>query len=559
MLSWFASATGRRMAALRIVWGSADLRNLELAWLTFNVAEYAFVVGIGVYAFESGGAVAVGVVTLIRTAPALVSGPIAAVFTDRLRRERVMRAGLLGRVAASAVIVALLQFEGADALVYLFAAVDTVAGSLFWPAHTALIPELGRSANELTATNAVSQIMENLGTLIGPAVAAVALAMGSLSAVFSVGLIVLIIGVVAAGRVSSDRIVGSTAAGSPLADALRGLRYVRRHRDVRAVVGLWTLEASVVGMTEVFVVLAALEITGMGDPGVGILNASLGMGGLLGAMALTTVRRGYPFGRFLGVALALYGTALVAPGLGVGPPAVVALLAFAFVGVAQGFVDVSAQTLLQRLVPEDYLGRVLGSFEGLYWGALGAGALVASLLAVWLSTETAIVATGVVLLATAAAGRATLRRVDHELEVPVAELELLESVPGLDALPVPTLEFLVRTLDRLEASVGEHIVIQGETGDRVYIIERGSADVVVDGLPVASLEAGDAFGEIALVNGQPRMASVVITEPAALLALHGDVYLGAVTGHVRSEIAVTTVIVARLAESARVRRKGGVS
>lgn len=559
MWSWITSATGTRVAAMRIVWRHEDLRNLELAWLTFNVAEYAFVVGIGVYAFEAGGAVAVGVVTLIRTAPALISGPIAAVFTDRLRRERVMRAGLAGRVVATGVIVALLQFEGADALVYVFAAVDTVAGSLFWPAHTALIPELSRSAEELTATNAVSQVMENLGTLIGPAVAAVALALGSLSSVFSLGLAALVVGVVAASRITSDRIVRSTTSSSPLADAARGLRYVKRHADVSAVVGLWTAEAFAVGMTEVYVVLAALEITGMGDTGVGILNASLGLGGLLGAMAITAVRRGYPFGRFLGIGLTVYGIALLAPGLPLGPPALVALLAFAAVGVAQGFVDVSAQTLLQRLVPENYLGRVLGSFEGLYWGALGLGALAASLLAVWLSPETAIVATGGALVAIAVAGRATLRRVDRELEVPLRELQLLEAVPGLGSLPVPTLEFLARTLDRLEAAVGEHVVVQGDEGDRVYVIERGSADVVVDGLPVARLEAGDAFGEIALVNGQPRMASVVITEQAALLALHGDVYLGAVTGHVRSEIAVTTVIVARLAESARVRRKGGLS
>ena len=119
-----------RVRALAVVWHNSDLRSLELAWLSFNVAEYAIVVGLGVYAFNEGGAIAVGIITLARTAPALVSGPVAAVFADRLRRERVMRACLSARLVAVAAVAVVLGTDGPAVLIYLLGAADAVAASL---------------------------------------------------------------------------------------------------------------------------------------------------------------------------------------------------------------------------------------------------------------------------------------------------------------------------------------------------------------------------------------------------------------------------------------------
>ena len=208
-----------------MVWRNRDLRNLELAWFWFNSAEYAIVVGLGVYAFNSGGAIAVGVMTLVRTTPALISGPLAAVFTDRLRRERVMRVGLAARLAAAASIAWVLGIDGPAVLVYFLAAADAVAASLFWPAHTALIPELGRSAEELTATNAISSAMEAFGTLIGPGLAAGALAIWDPTAVFVLAAAAFVLSLIAAAQqLATDRLVRrrkQLGAGAEVAEAIR--------------------------------------------------------------------------------------------------------------------------------------------------------------------------------------------------------------------------------------------------------------------------------------------------------------------------------------------------
>jgi MFS family permease len=548
-------AIGRsRLAAFGVVARNRDLRSLEGAWFLFNLAEYAFVVGLGVYAFEVGGAVAVGVVTLIRTAPALVSAPIAAAFTDRLRREVVMRVGLVARFAAAAGIVALLAADAPAGAVYVAAAADAVAASLFWPAHTALIPELGRSAQELTAANSVSSGMESLGTLVGPGLAAIGLALWEPAAVFIVGAVAVLAALVVASRIRTDRVVPSNLSVAPVADVVEGFRYAVSSRDVRTIVGLWTLESFVLGVTEVFIVLVAIDVAGFGEPGVGVLNAMTGLGGLVGATALATARRGYPYGKILGISLAAYGVALVAPG--VSTAAVVALGAFTVVGLAAGHVDIAAQTMLQRLVREDHLARILGAFEGMYWGSLGLGAITGSALVVWLGIRPALVVTGAVLAVLAVLARAPLRSIDRGLVVPTAELELLGRVPGLSELPVPTLEHLARSAKMVSVGDGTPIVSEGEVGDCFYVVAEGRVVVVVQGSQVKELGPGDHFGEIALLNGQPRMADVVAVGDVSLRSIDGDVLVTAVTGHLRSEEAMASVMVARLAESARYRRHG---
>ena len=60
------------------------------------------------------------------------------------------------------------------------------------------------------------------------------------------------------------------------------------------------------------------------------------------------------------------------------------------------------------------------------------------------------------------------------------------------------------------------MAVQGDDGDRFYVIERGAFDVVVDGQKVATLEAGANFGELALMYNCPRCVRVACSEPPPL-------------------------------------------
>ena len=79
---------GQVFAALSAAVRNPDIRRVELAWGAAITAEWAHFVALGVFAYEQGGASAVGIAGLVRLLPAAVVAPFAASLGDRFRRER---------------------------------------------------------------------------------------------------------------------------------------------------------------------------------------------------------------------------------------------------------------------------------------------------------------------------------------------------------------------------------------------------------------------------------------------------------------------------------------
>src|SRR5947207_14972282 len=69
-----------------------NLRRLELAYGAAITSEWAFLVALGVFAYQRGGATAVGVLGLVRMLPAARATPFTAAFADRYERARAARA-----------------------------------------------------------------------------------------------------------------------------------------------------------------------------------------------------------------------------------------------------------------------------------------------------------------------------------------------------------------------------------------------------------------------------------------------------------------------------------
>lgn len=106
-------------------------------------------------------------------------------------------------------------------------------------------------------------------------------------------------------------------------------------------------------------------------------------------------------------------------------------------------------------------------------------------------------------------------------------LELRERLINKSVLLEGFSKFQIRRLilmsHIIEAKAGEHIIHEGDTGDKMYLVVDGQMSVSkqVNGqrTVIASLEPGDAFGEIALVSSQPRTADVFAITNAKLLSL----------------------------------------
>jgi CRP-like cAMP-binding protein len=121
------------------------------------------------------------------------------------------------------------------------------------------------------------------------------------------------------------------------------------------------------------------------------------------------------------------------------------------------------------------------------------------------------------------------------------------AIPMFAALPGPTLERLASQLIPVEFDAGAEIIRQGEAGDRFYAIASGSVDVCSNGTYVATLYPGDYVGEIALLRGVPRVATVLARDPVEAFTLERDEFLAAVTGHAPSARAAEAIAGARLA------------
>ena len=525
------------------IFRNPNIRRIEGAWAASIIAYWAYGIALAVFAYQEGGAAAVGIVGLIRFVPSAIASPFASMLGDRLRRERVIVVAELVRAALLALSVAVLAVDGPVGLVYLLAALVAIAYTPIRPAQAALLPTLARNPAELTAANVTSSTIESLGIFGGPAIGGLLLAATSIEAVFAAAGIAFLLSALLVARVRVDeKPERREPAGNILSEFAAGFVTLAREPGLRVLVLLMASQTLVAGALNVLIVVSALELLDLGEEGVGFLNSAVGIGGLIGAVISAALigRRltsNFTLGILLwGVPIALMGL-FPEPGL--------ALFFLALVGLGNTLVDVSAFTLLQRAVPDEVLARVFGAVQGLWVATIGVGAITAPLLIAALDIRGALLVTGALLPVLATLLRRRLARLDAA-PVPTEELGLLRAIDLFAPLPPPVLETLARALVPIRMEAGREVFRQGEVGDRYYIVVSGEVEIVSDGRVVAVTGEGGYFGEIALLRDVPRTATVRAKSELELYALERDDFIGAVTGHAASADAADAVVATRL-------------
>ena len=170
----------------------------------------------------------------------------------------------------------------------------------------------------------------------------------------------------------------------------------------------------------------------------------------------------------------------------------------------------------------------------------------------WPDAKAALIGIGAVLpLIAVVAGRGLLE-IDRSATVPVTEIALLRSTPTFGMVGAPALERLARGLTLISIPAGSAFIREGEEGDRAYVVADGAFDVSMAGKHLAELHRGDLVGEIALLRGGIRTATVVARTDARLYELDTDAFFEIVGGSHAAAGAMETLIDQRLGEIAGV-------
>jgi MFS family permease len=552
------SAATQLRTSVGTVFGNPGLRRVQLAFFGSGLGDWAYATAVTVYAFQHGGATAVGAFQAVRFIASAIAAPLGAAIADRVSRRSFMMASDAVRavlVAAAALCVAL---DVAPAAVYVLAVLAVIVGAPFRSAQAGLVPALARTPDELTASNAVASNLENIVIFAGPAIGAALVGAFNVQTAFWLNVVsyvwsfVLVAGV----HVSQPSRVGVTDADDPDApdesdddggffrEAAGGFVVIARDPDLRVTALLAATQGFLFGALMVLNVLISVRMLHAGASGVGYLVAISGVGMVVGGIVVLARVGRHSVAGDMAIGVLGWGTPFLL--LAVAPSLPTALLALLIVGFMDPWVNLGLDTLPQRLAPERLISRAFAAVDASLIAAMSVGSLVAPLLLDLVGLRGTLVILGGASVAYAASVLPHMRRLDGRLHAP-PETELLAGIPIFAPLAPPALEALANALERRTVPVGEVIVAEGDVSDAFYVIASGEVSVSQGGRELRREGTGEVFGEIGLLRDVPRTATVTAVTDTELLLLHRVVFLQTVTGTTESMRAAEDLASRRLA------------
>jgi len=334
-------------------------------WLAFALTRNAFLVGL---------------VAAAQSVPILLLSLYAGVLVDRANKLRLVTVcqTLFAIQSTSLWVLAWTNHITIHWLIAM-ATFNGIISSIEIPARQSLVIELvGR--DELPGAIALNSSGFNLARIVGPAAAAIVIAKLGISWCFGVNALSYIAVLIGLFLIRLPAWVPAQHRASPLEGIIEGVRFMRGTPSVAAIIGIVTVYA-VFGVPYLTLMpVVAGDRLGLGASGYGLLLASVGIGGLAGALTLAAV--GDRLQRRLVLSRASHAFAILLIVFAFVRRPVLAYPLLLLIGFAMIVNSAQANSMLQHMVPDELRGRIMAAYSFIVVGlSQVAGSFVAGAVA----------------------------------------------------------------------------------------------------------------------------------------------------------------------------------
>jgi MFS family permease len=346
----------------------------------------------------TGSKLALGTITFAGSIPSLFLMLPAGALADRLSKRRLLvitQSCMMVLAFALAFLTATKLLQVWQVAVLAFAL--GVVNSFDVPARQALAVDLIDDRRDLQNAIGLNSTMFNLARVVGPAIGGLILAAVGATWCFALNGLSFLAVIVALLSMHLNEATHQTRAGRMMPQIADGLRYVWSNEAVRAIMALVGVSTLFGFSYSVLMPAFAVDVLHVGEAGLGLLNAAIGVGALIAALTVASLSRSRYKVWQLAVGSLLFPLALI--GFALSRTMAVALAFLTLVGFAFISQNATSNTLVQAVVPDELRGRVMGVYSLLFFGTAPFGSLLAGAVAQAFSPTLAVVASALITLA----------------------------------------------------------------------------------------------------------------------------------------------------------------
>jgi MFS family permease len=559
------------LTAYRKISGNSHLVRLFFGEFISGIGDWLYLVALLVVVYrESSDPVLLGIIGGARIIPYVVLSVPAGVVVDRYDRRLVLIITDIIRGASMVALAVNTFLEGPVALTVALAIFATCFAVFFRPSIGAYMPSLVKDESELGPANSIFATLGEITFIIGPAIGGLIIATTDLGWAFVINALTFIAPVLmlwtlpannprakaaapsqagvstapeaapgsaptpVGGPVDQGVAAAGADTGGPMAGTAATTRDAFRAvlRPVAGIALLDTVSGFLWGGLNVALVIFAVDRLGVGEDATGYLWAAVGVGGVVGAVASSSITLRPNLGPVMLGGAIVMSFGFIALGLVQSLPP--ALVAMAVVASGALLAEIVSQTVFQRVVPDAIRGRTLGSMQTLSTLTYAAGSFLVPVLMTSIGAQPILTVGGVAILV-ASVGTFVLvgQHFQRSLatEAIAATVGRVAQLPLFAGVPASALEVAIQRLQGIPVTAGTVVIREGDPADRFYIIESGrfTVDQIDPGTEVSRrlrvMGPDEVFGELGLMHGAPRSATVTAETDGRLLALEGPDFL----------------------------------